>query len=120
MLLQICRAKIHGATVTGKKLNYTDNGSITISKEMLDITKIFPYEKVLVGNLNNGTRFETYVVRGEEPNSIVLNGAAARLGEIGDRLIIFTFGLVEESKVNTVKPVLLYVDSNNNVVKTIQ
>ena len=92
------KAKLHRACVTHADVNY--EGSLGIDGELMDAAGLYAYEKVLVANIDNGTRLETYVIR--EPagsRRIVLNGAAARLGSAGDRVIIMSFCMVEESEV---------------------
>ena len=92
---KLLRAKLHGLTVTHKNLHYT--GSLGVDARLLERAGISPYEWVLVVNLNNGVRFETYVIP-EEPGSgrVVLNGGAARLGEVGDTLLVMAFYWGEE------------------------
>ena len=93
MLLNICKSKIHKVRVTKKELNY--QGSIGIDKKLLNASNIFPNEVVQVLNINNGSRFETYVLEEQEGSgTIPLYGPAARLGEIGDALIILSYGFI--------------------------
>ena len=89
MIVQMCRSKILRATVTGSELDY--EGSLTIDGALMDEVGILEYEKILVGNLTNGNRFETYAIRSEKNNTIILNGATAHLGEVGDKIVIFAF-----------------------------
>ena len=90
MQLALLKSKIHRATVTGASLDY--EGSLTISADLAQLVGLIPYEKILVSNLNNGERFETYAIFGEARQGIIeLNGATAHLGEIGDRLTIMSF-----------------------------
>lgn len=103
------RAKIHGAHVTDTRKNY--EGSLTIGKNLLEVSDIDVYDRVQVVNIRNGERFETYTVKGNE-REIHLNGAAARLGEIGDKIIIISYGLYEEKSKN---PTVVYADENNKV-----
>jgi len=84
----VLRAKIHGAVVTGKNLEY--EGSLTLGRDLLEVAGIWQYERVEVYNVNNGARFSTYVIEGP-PGVVELNGAAARLGEVGDRLIVAVY-----------------------------
>src|SRR5215210_7663159 len=91
MLLHLLKSKIHRAAVTGASLHY--EGSMTISADLAERVGLLPYEKILVGNMANGNRFETYVIYGERgAGHIQLNGATAHLGRIGDRLTIMNFG----------------------------
>jgi len=88
MQLALLKSKIHRATVTGASLDY--EGSLTISADLAELVGLISYEKILVSNLNNGQRFETYAIFGEARRGIIeLNGATAHLGKIGDRLTIF-------------------------------
>jgi aspartate 1-decarboxylase len=116
MLVTICKSKIHRVTVTEADLNY--EGSITIDKKLLDVAQILPNEKVQVLNLNNGARFETYVLVAK-PNSgtICLNGPAARLGEVGDLLIIVSYCDLEFEEAKKYKPKVVYVDEKNMMIK---
>ncbi|MCK9555432.1 aspartate 1-decarboxylase [bacterium] len=116
MLRMMCKSKIHRVTVTDKSLNY--EGSITIDEELAEAANLAPYEVVKVANLNNGERFQTYVINGKRGSGeIILNGAAARLGEKGDKLIIMAFCMVSEEKVRDFHPSFVAVDSENRIVK---
>ena len=109
------KAKLHGARVTDKQLDY--EGSLTIDRDLMDYVKILPYEKVLVANLENGNRFETYAISGERGSgSICLNGATAHLGHVGDRLTIFTFGVVPTEDTVRHRPLVLRLDEKNRPV----
>ncbi|NLM51331.1 MAG: aspartate 1-decarboxylase [Firmicutes bacterium] len=115
MLREMCKAKIHRATVTDANLHY--EGSITIDEELLVAADILPYEKVQIVNINNGARFETYVIKGKRGSgTICLNGAAARLVQPGDLIIIISYALVEEEKIEKFKPKIIYVDANNRII----
>lgn len=113
-MISVLKSKIHRATITGANLNY--EGSITIDKKLLDASGIKPYEKVQVVNINNGARFETYVIVGES-NEITLNGAAARLAEVGDKVIIIAYSLVEEDKLDSHICTAVFVDNDNEIVE---
>jgi aspartate 1-decarboxylase len=116
MLITICKSKIHRATVTEANLDY--EGSITIDKKLLDEANILPHEKVQVVNLNNGARFETYVFVGEENSgTICLNGPAARLGQVGDLLIIITYCHLEFEEAKKNQPQIVYVDRENKILR---
>ena len=116
MLVTICKSKIHRVTVTDANLNY--EGSITIDEKLLQAADILPYEKVQVVNLNNGERFETYVLVGKANSGIVcLNGPAARLGQVGDLLIVISYCHLEFEEAKKYKPKVVYVDSKNTIVK---
>jgi len=112
----ICKSKIHGIRVTQKNLEY--EGSIEIDSHILEKADILPYEIVQVVNVNTGTRFETYVIKGKSNSGICgLNGGAARLGEIGDPLLIISYGIMDTQKCETYSPIIIFVDENNKVLK---
>ena len=116
MLITICKSKIHRATVTEADLNY--EGSIAIDKKLMDAADILPNEKVQVLNLNNGARFETYVLVAEvNSGTICLNGPAARLGEVGDLLIIVSYCDLEFEEAKKYQPKVIYVDKENKIIK---
>lgn len=116
MLIAICKSKIHRVKVTDANLNY--EGSITIDQKLLKKADIVPNELVQVVNINNGARFETYVMPGKENSGVIcLNGPAARLGEVGDVLIIISYSWMEKDKANRFKPKVIYVDKNNKPKK---
>jgi len=115
MLVTICKSKIHRARITGADLNY--EGSITIDKRLLEEANILANEKVQVVNLNNGARFETYVFVGEEDSgTICLNGPAARLGQVGDLLIIISYCHLEYEEAKKYQPKVVYVDKENRIL----
>ena len=108
--------KIHRARVTDANLNY--EGSITIDGTLLEAAGILPYEKVHVVDVNNGSRLETYTIVGErDSGTICLNGAAARLVQPGDTVIIIAYNIVTEEDAKHVKHKLVYVDEMNRIVK---
>ena len=113
MLRCILRAKIHIATVTESNLSY--EGSITIDEAIVKKSGILPYEQVMISNLNNGERFETYVIPGKK-GEICLNGPTARKGIVGDRIIIFCYSYVEDSKLKGFKPIIVRLDEDNMVI----
>ena len=106
------KSKIHRATVTESNLNYV--GSITIDQTLMEEADLLPYEQVHVLDVDNGARFETYVIEGE-PNSgyICVNGAAARLVQPGDRVIIISYGRYDEDELESFKPVAVQVTEEN-------
>ena len=106
------KSKIHGATVTEANLRYT--GSITIDKKLLEASDMVPFERVQIVNLNNGSRVETYVLEGA-PNSgtICMNGAAARWAEVGDKVIIISYSLLDKRELKTHRPRVIFVDERN-------
>lgn len=114
MLREFLRAKIHGATVTEANVNYT--GSITVDEALLEAVGIGAYEKVLVGDLDNGARFTTYTLVGEKGSGVIcVNGAAANLVAAGDKVIIMCFGLLEEGEVEKHTPKVIYLDEDNKI-----
>ncbi|HAM52710.1 MAG TPA: aspartate 1-decarboxylase [Nitrospiraceae bacterium] len=115
MLRCILRAKIHMATVTNANVAY--EGSITIDANLLKETGIIPYEQVMVSNVNNGERFDTYVIAGRAGSGeICLNGPTARKGVVGDQVIIFCYGYFEATEVGVSKPKIIRLDSNNRIM----
>ncbi|HID93004.1 MAG TPA: aspartate 1-decarboxylase [bacterium (Candidatus Stahlbacteria)] len=112
----ICKSKIHGIRVTQKNLKY--EGSIEIDGYILEKADILPHEIVQVVNVNTGSRFDTYVIKGE-PNSGIcsLNGGAARLGEVGDPLLIISYGIMDTQACKTYQPKIVFVNENNRVIK---
>ena len=116
MLLKVLRAKIHRATVTQVEVDYV--GSITIDRDLLDATGILPGECVLVADLATGARFETYVMVGQAGSGIVcINGAAARLVKIGDKVIIMAFAYLEAEEAGGIKPCVVLVGDDNKVAR---
>ncbi|HMA62690.1 MAG TPA: aspartate 1-decarboxylase [bacterium] len=112
--ITLLKSKIHRAVVTQTELHY--EGSITIDRELMDIADIKPYEKVQVVNINNGKRFETYVIEGEKgKKEICLNGAAARLAEKGDRVIILAYIQMDSVSARGWEPNILVMDKHNNI-----
>jgi len=110
------RSKIHKATVTMAELYY--EGSITVDKDLLAAADILPYEKVQVVNLNTGSRLETYTLEGPAGSGMIcLNGPAARLGTVGDEVIIITYTTLSDSDAKKHKPKIVLVDNNNKVSK---
>ena len=116
MLRYMCKSKIHRATVTEANLKYM--GSITIDKRLLKAADILAYERVQVVNLNNGTRFETYVLEGKAGTGVIcLNGPAARWGEVGDEVIIISYALMREEELKNFKARIIFVDKKNRITK---
>lgn len=110
MLRTMLKSKLHSITVTEAKLNYT--GSITIDKNLMKAANILPNEQVSVVNKNNGARFETYAISGEY-QGVCLNGAAARLVQPGDKIIIMSYALYDDIELTKYKPTILFFDDNN-------
>lgn len=108
------KSKIHRATVTDADLHYI--GSITIDRDLMDAADLIPYEKVMVVDIDNGSRLETYVISGKPGSgTIAMNGAAARLIHKGDTIIIFSFSIVGEDEARSLKPRVVYVDDLNHI-----
>ena len=115
MMRTMCKSKIHGAFVTEANLHYV--GSLTIDKTLMTAADILPYEWLLVVNVNTGARFETYAIEGEAGSGIIgLNGAAARLGHPGDKLIIMCSASVPEEELPSFRPHIVFVDAQNRIV----
>jgi len=112
----MCKGKIHRATVTQANLNYV--GSITIDQDLLEAANIYPYEKVQVVNLNNGSRLETYTISGARGSGIIcLNGAAARLTAEGDKVIVISYGQYTDEEIRTLVPEIVFVDEDNKITE---
>jgi aspartate 1-decarboxylase len=106
------KSKIHRATVTGADLNYV--GSITLDPVLMDLANMREYEQVHVLDIDNGARFETYIIRGEPGlGEVVLNGAAARLVHTGDRVIVISYAEYEDIELDDFEPLVVHVDSRN-------
>lgn len=115
MLRCMLKAKIHGANVTESNLNY--EGSLTIDKSLIEAAGLRPYEQVRISNLNNGERFETYVIPGPRESGIIcLNGPTARKGEVGDRIMIFSYCYYREDELEGFAPVIIRVDDKNRII----
>jgi aspartate 1-decarboxylase len=116
MQVHLFRAKLHRVSVTEANLNYM--GSITIDENLLDASGMFPNEKVQVVNINNGERFETYIIKGERGSGVIcLNGPAARKVQQGDKLIVIAYGMLPLEEAKNFTPTVVYVDENNMQVK---
>ena len=114
MQLNMLKAKIHRAVITEAKLNYV--GSITIDQDLLDSSGILEYEKVQVVDIDNGNRFETYVIAGEPGSGVIcLNGAAARLVHPNDKVIIMAYCLVDKDELESFKPTVVFVNEDNTI-----
>ena len=114
MLIKLLKGKLHRARVTGAKLHYP--GSIAIDPVLMAAAGILPYESVLVADLNNGSRLETYVVPAE-PGSrdVIIMGAAAKLSQSGDIVIIMNFGYYSPDEAEKIKPKIIVLDENNRI-----
>ena len=110
------KSKIHRARVTDANIDY--EGSITIDKKLMEEADILPYEQVQVLNINNGARFSTYAIEGQEGSGeICLNGAAARLAVKGDIVIILSYCHVSDEEARNITPKIVHVDAKNAIVK---
>ena len=116
MLVNIFKSKIHRVKVTQAELNYV--GSITIDEDLLDAAGIIENERVQVVNNNNGERLETYAIKGKRGSGIIcLNGAAARKAEVGDIVIIISYGWMTQEEAKAYKPMIVFPDENNQIAK---
>lgn len=114
MLLTMLKGKIHRATITQAELNYM--GSITIDQTLLEGANILPNEKVQIVDINNGERFETYVIPGEKDSGVIcVNGAAARLVQPNDKIIIIAYAQMEEEEAHKYKPQVVFMNENNTI-----
>jgi aspartate 1-decarboxylase len=110
------KSKIHRATITEADLNY--EGSLTIDKDLLDAVDLHPYERVMVYNINNGERFDTYAIEGEAGSGVIgLNGAAARKGLVGDQIIIVSYAFFSEEELSGYNPKIVLLNKANKIKK---
>ncbi len=115
MMIEVLKSKIHRVTVTDANLNYV--GSITIDEDLMDAANLIGNEKVEVLNINNGERFETYVIKGERGSGMIcLNGAAARKAEVGDIVIILSYALMDFEEAKTFSPAIVIPDTATNQI----
>lgn len=111
------RGKLHQARVTHAELNY--EGSCAIDQDLLDAVNMREYEQIDIYNIETGARFHTYVIAGERGSKMIsLNGAAARLAAVGDRIIICAYAPMTEQQIESYDPNLVYLDADNNIVRT--
>ena len=116
MQRHMLKSKIHRATITDADLNY--EGSLTIDKELLSAVDLHPYEWVMVYNINNGERFDTYAIEGQPGSGVIgLNGAAARKGLIGDEIIIVSYAFFSEEELNNYRPKIVLLNKSNKIKK---
>jgi aspartate 1-decarboxylase len=114
MFIQVFKSKIHRVKVTQADLNYI--GSITIDEDLIEAANIMEGERVQIVNNNNGARFETYVIRGERGSGVIcLNGAAARLVQVGDVVIIISYAFMTPEEAKDFKPIAVFPDENNRL-----
>lgn len=115
-MIEVMKSKIHRAKVTEAELNYV--GSITIDEDLMDAANLIANEKVQIVNNNNGARFETYVIKGKRgTGTICLNGAAARLVQVGDIVIIISYAWMDQEEARSHQPALVFPDENNKIVR---
>lgn len=115
MYITLFKSKLHRGTITEANINYV--GSITIDTELLEKSGILPGEKVQVVNVNNGERFETYTIEGKKGSGIIcVNGAAARLVQIGDKVIIIAYAMMDPKEASQFKPKVLILNDENKIV----
>jgi len=116
MTICLLKSKIHRAAVTAASIDY--EGSLTIAADLAERVGLRPYERILVGNLANGERFETYVIHGKAGSgAIELNGATAHLGQPGDRLTIMSFAWLDEPEAARHKPAVILLGAGNQIVR---
>jgi aspartate 1-decarboxylase len=114
MLRYMLKSKIHRATVTDASLHY--EGSLAVDKELLEQVDLQPFERIKIYNINNGERFDTYVIEGAPGTGIIsLNGAAARKGVVGDLIIIVSYALYTPEELRDHKPRIIVLDQQNRV-----
>lgn len=115
MLIEFLYSKIHRATITDANLNYV--GSITIDKNLMEKANLSEGQKVEILDINNGERFQTYVIEGKKgQKDICINGAAARKVAIGDKVIIVAYASLTPEEAKEFKPAIVLVDDNNNIL----
>lgn len=107
------RAKVHKATVTESNLSY--EGSLTLDREILKRAGVLPFEQVMISNLNNGERFETYVIPGRK-GEVCLNGPTARKGVVGDKIIIFCYSYIEDRNTKGFNPKIILLGDKNKII----
>ena len=116
MQIQALKSKIHRATVVQAELNYI--GSITIDEALMEKAGLYEYEKVQVVDIDNGSRFETYVISGQRDSGMIcLNGAAARMASVGDKIIIMSYAVMTPEELKENPPQVVFVDDENKAVR---
>jgi aspartate 1-decarboxylase len=119
MLRTLLKSKIHGARVTHADLNYV--GSVTIDRDLMEATDLWPNEKVLVVNLDTGARLETYVFEGAAGSGVIgMNGGCARLCQPGDRVLIMAFAAMEDAEARKHRPRVVFTDASNRVEQVLE
>lgn len=118
MFLTMLKSKIHRATVTQADLNYV--GSLTLDPVLMEAADILPHEKVQVLNVNTGARFETYAIEGKRGSGVCcLNGPAARMGQVGDIVIVLTYALMSRDEAKALRPKNVHVDAQNRITEIV-
>lgn len=115
MKLKMLKGKLHRATVTQAELHYV--GSITLDKKLMEASGIREYESVHIVDIDNGARFETYVIAGKQEGIVCINGAAARMVQTGDRVIIMAYCELDEAEIESHRPRVVLLGENNRVEK---
>ena len=116
MIIEVLKSKLHRVKVTQAELNYV--GSITIDEDLMDAANMIANEKVQIVNNNNGARFETYIIKGKRgTGTICLNGAAARMAQVGDIVIIMSFAYMEMDEARKYQPILVFPDGDNKLIR---
>jgi aspartate 1-decarboxylase len=116
MLRCMLRAKVHMATVTEANIAY--EGSITIDEAILKEAGMLPFEQIMISNVNNGERFETYIIPGKKNSGqICLNGPTARKGVVGDKVILFCYSYLDDADISNFSPKIVHVDPKNRIVR---
>ena len=117
MFRHMLKSKIHRATVTDVNLHY--EGSLTVDRDLMDAADLLPGERVHVLDVNNGSRFETYVIEGEAGSGAMgVNGAAARLVQVGDVVLVLSYSMLSDDEARAAKPRVIHVDGDNHVLST--
>lgn len=117
MLRTMMKGKIHRATVTQADLHYV--GSVTVDEDLLDAADILPGELVHIVDIDNGARLETYTIAGERGSGVIgINGAAARLVQTGDLVILISYAQMEDAEAKVFQPNVVFVDANNHIIAT--
>ena len=116
MQIQVVKSKIHRVRITQAELKYV--GSVTIDQDLMEAANLLENEKVQIVNINNGERLETYVIKGERGSGVIcLNGPAARKAQIGDIVIIVSYGILDFEEAKTFKPSVIFPDANNRLIR---
>ena len=112
----MCKSKIHRAVVTEANLEY--RGSITIDRKLMEAADLYPYERVQIANLTNGSRLETYVIEGPPDSGVIcVNGAAAHHAAVNDEIHIISYALLEDSKAREIKPKIIHLNKQNRIIR---